>query len=223
MKLALPLFTLLISASTQANDFAVLREAIAQTWQPDGVHVIWEPLFGDPAIMADWSDVRVESEMPECALGLLTITFSGKKPDGTSVRATFKGRARIFGECWTVASRINSGTPIREENLVRLTAELTNLRTTALRDLTSIVNKLSVRSLVPSRPILRSDVREAPVIRSGEPVSIVYRRGHISVILDGIAMMDGGVGEQIPVRVPEIHKNRLKGVIQDDHTLRWVP
>ena len=221
-RLALTL-CLLMASSAFAQQSNALELAIAQTWQPMDVHVVWVPVFGDPAVLAEWTEINVESTLPDCALGLLTVTLSGKTVEGKSVRATFKGRARVFGDSWTVATRVKIGDPVFAENLVRLDCEWSNLRTTVLLDSGAIVGKLAVRALIPGRPILDADVRTPSVIRSGDPVTLVFEQSGIKVLVDGVAMKAGGIGEKIPVRVPEVESNRLVGVIQNDHTLRWVP
>ncbi|MCB9365995.1 MAG: flagellar basal body P-ring formation protein FlgA [Calditrichaeota bacterium] len=165
----------------------------------------------------------MESELPECTLGIITVTFSGTKPDGTRARATFKGRARVYGDCWTVTDRVKPNETIAPENLLQLTCEWNGLRTSPILDRSRTAGKCAVRTLVPGRPILQSDLREKPIVQSGSPVTVVFERDGIRVKLDGIAMMDGGRGEQIPVRIPEIQKNRLTGVIHDERTLYWVP
>ncbi|MBK6766392.1 MAG: flagellar basal body P-ring formation protein FlgA [bacterium] len=208
---------------THAQQYPDLENAIAATWQPHNVRVVWEPTFGDPALLAQWKNVNVESGLSECAHDVLTLSLRGLAQDGTPQRLTLKGRAYVFGDCWTVVERIKLGAVVTRENLVPHSCDWSNLRTTALLDPDAIAGKLAVRPLVPGRAILATDVRPKAVIRSGDPVTIVYEKDGVRVSLDGVAMKDGGIGERIPVRVPEVESNRLEGVIEDDATLRWVP
>lgn len=223
MPLILILCTLISAAMTRAQQFPVLEDAIAATWQPHTVRVVWEPIFGDPKVVADWKNIKVENELPEYAHDLLMLTLSGKTQDGTIQRMTLKGRAYIFGDCWSVNDRVKLGDVVTRDKLTPLSCEWSHLRSVVLLDADAIVGKYAVRPLVPGRAILASDVRPKAVIRSGDPVTIVYEKDGVRVMLDGVAMKDGGIGEKIPVRVPEVESNRLEGVIEDDATLRWVP
>jgi len=223
MKVALATTLIIFASMARAQQYPVLEDAIAATWQPHNVRVVWEAAFGDPGVLAEWKNVIVESGLGECAHDQLTLTLRGQSNAGTMQRLTIKGRAYIFGDCWTVAERVKLGSVITRENLVAQSCDWSNLRTTVLLDPDAIAGKLAVRPLVPGRAILATDVRPKAVIRSGDPVTIVYEKDGVRVSLDGVAMKDGGIGERIPVRVPEVESNRLEGVIEDDATLRWVP
>jgi flagella basal body P-ring formation protein FlgA len=164
-----------------------------------------------------------DAPIEACSYGMMTITLVGTDAHGEQKRVTFKGKARIFGQAFSVASRVKIGDKLNGDMLTALTCEWSNLRTTALLDRDAIIGKLAVRPLIPGRAILATDVRPRPVIRSGDAVTVMYERNGVTVKVDGIAMKEGGIGEKIPVRVPEVDKNRLVGVIQDDATLRWIP
>ncbi|MCB1059345.1 MAG: flagellar basal body P-ring formation protein FlgA [Calditrichaeota bacterium] len=218
------LFTLcLITNMAVAQDYTVLERLIALSWQPHEVSCTWMPIFGDPARLNELTNIEPSAPIESCSYGIMTVTLTGTDTNGEHKRVTFKGKARIFGQAFSVASRVKIGEKISGDMLASLTCEWSSLRTTALLDRDAIIGKLAVRPLIPGRAILATDVRPRPVIQSGDPVTIMYERNGVTVKVDGIAMKEGGVGEKIPVRVPEVDKNRLVGVIQDDATLRWIP
>lgn len=223
MRAVVGLISLFFASMTYAQQFPALENAIAATWRPHNVRVVWEPTFGDPGVLTTWKNVFVECGLGECAHDQLTLTLRGQAENGATQRITLKGRAYIFGDCWTVTERVKLGAVVTRQNLAPHSCDWSNLRTTALLDPDAIAGKLAVRPLVPGRAILATDVRSKAVIRSGDPVTIVYEKDGVRVSLEGVAMKDGGIGERIPVRVPEVESNRLEGVIEDDATLRWVP
>lgn len=205
-----------------AQDMTRLERLIAATWAPHQVACQWEPVFGDAAALESWIEVTVASELPESAHDQLTIGLTGRDAAGQPAHLTVKGRARIYGAAWSVNDRVKLGEEIRREDLHEIECEWSALRDVALLDAQTIVGKFAVRPLVPGRAILAADVRPRAIIHSGDPVVIHYEQGGVIVKVEGVAMKDGGVGETIPVRVPEVERNRLQGVIQDDVTLRWI-
>lgn len=223
MKRGLLLSISFLTTMSNAQDYNTLEHIIAATWVPHYVTCKWEPMFGDPTLLNGWTNVEVVGELDDFAYGLLTLTLRGIDPNGVEQRATVKGRARIFGQAYSVASRVQIGDEIRSEMLTPLLCEWSNLRAMALLDEKAIAGKYAVRPLVPGRVILAGDVRPRTLVRSGEPVTVLFEQGGVTLKVEGIALKDGGVGERIPVRVPEVEKNRLEGVIQNDATLRWIP
>lgn len=223
MKLGLLISLSLFTTMSNAQNYSTLEQIIAATWVPHHVTCKWEPMFGDPTTLDNLKQIEIVGELDDFANGLLTLTLKGLDGSGAEHRVTLKGRARIFGQAYSVASRVKIGEEIKHSMLTPLSCEWSNLRAMALLDAGAIIGKYAVRPLVPGRVILASDVRPKTLVRSGEPVVVFYEQGGVTVKVEGVAMKDGGVGETIPVRVPEVEKNRLEGVIQDDATLRWIP
>jgi len=213
----------LIPLMCAAQSPSKLETLIAATWAPHQVTCRWEPVFGDAARLDSWSECRVTSELPEAAHDLLTISLSGKDANNNDCQLTIKGHAHIFGAAYTVNSRVKLGAEIKRENIAEIECEWSSLRDVALLDANAIAGKFAIRPLVPGRPILAGDVKPRAIIKSGDPVVIEYEQGGVIVKVEGVAMKDGGIGDKIPVRVPEVEYNRLEGVIQDDATLRWIP
>lgn len=213
----------LITTMCSASEYMTLERFIAATWLPHEVTCAWEPVFGDPSLINGWTNIEFANDLGECAHGQLTLTIVGKDAAGNAQRLTVKGRARIFGEAFAVQERVKIDEAVTKANLTPLMCEWSNLRATVLLDADAIAGKFAVRPLVPGRAILATDVRPRTLIRSGDSVTVLYEQSGVRVKVEGIAMADGGVGETIPVRVPEVEKNRLEGVIQNDATLRWIP
>lgn len=223
MPLGLAILLSFIPFMSRAQDSSRLEQIIAATWAPHEVTCRWEPIFGDPGVLSSWQEIEPQSGLHESAHDMLIIALSGVDQNGKEAQLTLKGNARIFGSGWTVRDRVRQGSQIKKEQLSQIECEWSALRDIALLDAQAIIGKYAVRPLIPGRAILASDVRHRALIKSGDPVVIHYEQGGVLVKVEGVAMKDGGVGEKIPVRVPEVAQNRLEGVIQDDATLRWVP
>lgn len=223
MRFGLALSLSLLTTMSNAQNYTTLEQIISATWVPHNVTCKWEPMFGDAAALDTLKNVNVVGEIEDFANGLLTLTFKGVDENRVEQRVTLKGRARIFGQAYSVTERVKIGEEIKLSMLIPLACEWSNLRAMALLDAGAIAGKYAVRPLVPGRVILASDIRPKTLVRSGEPVIVYYEEGGVTVKVEGVAMKDGGVGEKIPVRVREVEKNRLEGVIQDDATLRWIP
>ncbi len=223
MRLGLLTSLSMLTTMSNAQNYPALEQIIAATWVPHHVTCKWEPMFGDQAALDKLKAVEVVGDLEDFANGLLTLTLKGLDEKDGEHRLTLKGRARIFGQAYSVATRVKIGEEIKLAMLTPLTCEWSNLRAMALLDAGAIIGKYAVRPLVPGRVILASDVRPKTLVRNGEPVIVYYEQGGVIVKVEGVAMKDGGVGETIPVRVPEVEKNRLEGVIQNDATLRWIP
>lgn len=213
----------LIPLMCAAQSTSKLESLIAATWAPLQATCRWERIFGDATQLDSWTKCRVTSELPEAAHDLLTIGLIGKDANNNDCQLTVKGHAHIFGTGYTVINRVKLGAEIKRENILEIECEWSALRDVALLDTNAIAGKFAIRPLVPGRPILACDVKPRAIIKSGDPVVIEYEQGGVMVKVEGVAMKDGGIGDKIPVRVPEVEHNRLEGVIQDDATLRWIP
>lgn len=213
----------LMSMNAAAQDFVKLEQIIASTWLPHDVTCKWEPMFGDPAVLNSLKNIEVIGSLDDFANGLLSITFKGTDNQGREQRIILKGRARIFGQAYSVAERVKASGEVKSENITQVNCEWSNLRAATLLDRNAIAGKFAVRPLVPGRPILANDLRSRPLIRSGDSVTVICERGGVTVKVEGTAMRDGGEGETIPVRVPELEQNRLEGVVQNDATILWIP
>lgn len=205
-----------------AQDYSILERHVSLTWQPHEVTCTWSPVFGDPDKLGSLRNIEPVNLLERCSHGALTLTLQGEDSSGKLLRVTYKGKARVFGQAFSVCQRVSIGEEVETGNVCPTENELSNLRSAALLDTAEIIGKLAVRPLVPGKAILATDLRPQPVIQSGDLVVLICEKGGVRVSVEGIAMKEGGIGETIPVRVPEVEKNRLKGVIQNDATLRWI-
>ena len=75
------------------------------------------------------------------------------------------------------------------------------------------------RRLVAGSVVHDADLARAQAVRRGEPVTIAYRVGALSISTQGRALAGGGVGDQ--VRVVSLATNRtLDGIVEAAGTVR---
>ncbi|MDX2308821.1 MAG: flagellar basal body P-ring formation chaperone FlgA [Hyphomicrobium sp.] len=66
-----------------------------------------------------------------------------------------------------------------------------------------IENRIARRTLIPGQPIQKDWVREPFAVKQGEPVSVRYLSGAISIVLSAIAIESGAVGDRVAARNSE--------------------
>ncbi len=62
------------------------------------------------------------------------------------------------------------------------------------------VGKVARRTLLPGQPIVLSSLRLPYAVRSGKPVSLVFKSGVLTITGQGIALQNGAVGDTMPVQ-----------------------
>lgn len=69
----------------------------------------------------------------------------------------------------------------------------------AITELDALVGMSARRALAADRPLRPGDVMVAPLVRRGEPVTLLFQSGSVRITLRGRALEDGGAGETIRV------------------------
>ena len=82
-----------------------------------------------------------------------------------------------------------------------------------------IVGRIARRTLLPGQAIALNAVREPDAVKSGKPVTLVFRSGGLVMTSSGIAMQAGAVGDTISAQAQDSGAV-VRGVIQVDGTLR---
>ena len=83
----------------------------------------------------------------------------------------------------------------------------------------AILGRTARRTLLPGKPVLSGSVGEARVVRAGALVQLVLETGPLEILVRGVAMQNGAVGETISVR--NSRSGRLvNGVVTSEGTIR---
>lgn len=92
------------------------------------------------------------------------------------------------------------------------------LRGDWVREAADLVGLQTHRPLAAGRPVVQAAVRAPTVIRRGDEVTLLYRRGAMTLEAVGRAQRDGALGERIPARNPATG-TVVEGRVVDAHTL----
>lgn len=89
-------------------------------------------------------------------------------------------------------------------------------------EIEDIVGKVASSTLLPNRLIRLSQLTEAPIVKSGDQVKIVYEAPGLTIFVQGMALSAGAAGEAVSVRNTSTGK-QVFGVIVDTHSVRVLP
>jgi flagellar basal body P-ring formation protein FlgA len=82
-----------------------------------------------------------------------------------------------------------------------------------------VVGRIARRTLLPGQAIALNAVREPDAVKSGKPVTLVFRTGTLVITSGGIAMQAGAVGDTISAQAQDSGAV-VRGVVHPDGTLR---
>lgn len=137
------------------------------------------------------------------------------RADGASTDAERQDAVEIF----VPRLVLYPGTVIAEAHIEKKTIRITSAFAAAIitaRDpLTGLVAR---RTLVPGQPIAKDALRSPTVVQQGQPVTVHYKDGPISIVLSAVAMQSGGVGDTIAIRNSDTGRT-LRATIRIDRTL----
>jgi flagellar basal body P-ring formation protein FlgA len=102
---------------------------------------------------------------------------------------------------------------------LRRPAVPSDLRDTVHRSLETLVGKSTRRTLLPGHAIPVNAVREPDAVRSGKPVTMVFRSGGLVMTSSGTAMQAGAAGDVISAQSQD-SGIVVRGTVQADGTLR---
>lgn len=135
--------------------------------------------------------------------------------DGKGVRSFWITAAiRIHAEIVSAAKRIPQGKRLTSDELVRTALEIPDLHAGYFRDFEDVAGRVSRRALSPGDPIIRENLSDPFLIRSGETVQLRLVRNGIVLASTVRAEQNGRLGQVIKVRNLEfssILKARVTG------------
>jgi flagella basal body P-ring formation protein FlgA len=147
-------------------------------------------------------DVRLCVQSKAAILGYRNIlvpveaTQAGKPLRAFWVAADVRIRATIL----VAAKAIPFGKNIAAEDVMEISTEIRDLRTTYIRKLEDAVGRVSCRILSPGDPFTRESVMHPFLVRSGETVRLSLERNGIMLSTLARAEQNGRLGQVIRVR-----------------------
>jgi flagella basal body P-ring formation protein FlgA len=149
----------------------------------------WEVIPSDPAIVGS---------------SRFSIIFrvDGRVRKNMSVR----GHLEVLAQVVVAASEIRKGEVLTPRHLATAVQDISNLREPCL-NAQEILGKKITRSLKAGNVILLSQVDFPPMVRKGELVRMIVRKGTLRVSATGVARSDGKKNETIQVQ--NINSNKI--------------
>lgn len=87
-----------------------------------------------------------------------------------------------------------------------------------IRDAEALVGMVAAKTILPKRLIAPSALREAYAIEAGQPTTVYYRSGALTIAMDGVALQSANIGK--PIRVRNTQSGRtIAGIVEPDGTV----
>ena len=94
-----------------------------------------------------------------------------------------------------------------------------NFRNVYVDDISQIIDQVAHRTLVPGRPINFNAIRRPYVIDRGQPTTLVFRHGALTILGSGVALEPGAAGKLIRVKNSDSGVI-VSGIVRADGTVR---
>ncbi len=82
-----------------------------------------------------------------------------------------------------------------------------------------LMNYVALRTIAEGEPLQKSLLRREPLIRRGEEVNLLLRRGNLEISMRGKALDPGFYGDTIRIRIPQTGKVLRGKVISEDRVV----
>ena len=163
--------------------------------------------------------------LPRCpqelaALPHATGTVEVSCPAPAGWRLYVPVRISRAGPVLVLTRPVAAGTPIPPDALAVETRDLARLPAAALSDPSLAAGQVARRALAAGSPLTAGDLRLAPVVRRGQPVSLVARAGGLEVRTSGRALADAAPGETVAVENPS-SRRVVSGIAREGGEV-WV-
>ena len=132
----------------------------------------------------------------------IIFTIHGKPVKSCSIR----GKLEALADVATAAVTIRRGSIISANQLEIRRQDISKLDAPYF-SIARVTGMLAKRTIRPGKAIDTRNIEQPPVIQKGEPVKIFAARGGLQISTNGIAIMDGRMGEYI--RVKNIRSSKL--------------
>ena len=137
------------------------------------------------------------------ALVDVLILVDGREAVKVPLQFTLRRFRRVLVPCTTIRRE----TPLNEGNLHLVKLDLTSFHGEPLTELAEVAGKVARRMLPGGRPITAADLKTPDLVEKGELVTMVGRRGNLTITMKGIARASGTLGDHI--RVMNITSKRI--------------
>jgi flagella basal body P-ring formation protein FlgA len=168
--------------------------------------------------VSDATMVLDEIELPPDG-GELRATLRVTLPTGETGRIALRGRAEPALEVAVPRRAVPVGTVLDADDLEHIVLPRRRLPEAARTSEAALVGRTVARRLAAGRPVREEDLRRERLVRKGEPVRVVFRRGGLELILEASALEDGAAGDLVRVLNPNGGRE-LRGVVVGPREVR---
>jgi flagellar basal body P-ring formation protein FlgA len=216
--LALALFTAVFdTAYAQSSVHTAVREYIEANmpWLPDTVRVDFMSQETESDSLSNDVVLRIEPAKNQDFIG--DVIFLAKYFRNGNLVKTQSVRARIEvqRDVVTAARGIPSGTILKEGDIRIVSRWVSRINPQSLDPAEPISGKRLSTQVASGAEILANMVKEAPLVRKGKTVKMVFDNGLMQIVTVGLSEEDGTAGNIIRVRNITSNKIVYARVISD--------
>lgn len=143
--------------------------------------------------------VKVESIEYDRRSGRFTALVSAPAGASNAERRRVTGRAWRMVEVPVLSERVRPGTEIEPQHVNWQRVRADRVRRQTISDIGELIGMAPKRSIAINRPIRHSDLRAPVMVSKGDTVTMVFRRGGMTLTASGRAVEDGGRNKMIRV------------------------
>ena len=155
------------------------------------------------AFLAQGPEPRLEMSLPHEPMGRsMAVVIDVWQGDETIDRRTVTFTVRRFAHVLRLLTNVDRGQPVGAAQVVRVEAEITDLRDQPLRRVGDLDEKVARRRLSAGQLLQHADLEAPLIVQRGDRVRMIYRSGGLEIALQGVAAQAGRKGERISVVNP---------------------
>lgn len=164
-----------------------------------------------PVVLRDHQgSVKVDKPFIPPRGGDVSVPISLIKDNGTQVRAMVRARIDVIREAWVANRRIERGEEFSATDFEIASKPLT-VAMNAVNDLNLFENSVAIRPIKQGQVLENSYFRQQPVMRRGQPVSVLFQRGALTMEAAAEALGNAMKGQMISVKLRSTNKV-LRGI-----------
>ena len=121
--------------------------------------------------------------------------------DGKAIRiVVVRTYQKLYKEVFIARDTIRRNQIIEESDLLKIRKNVDRMPREYVTDKNLLIGKISKRIINASEPINGNTVFTPPLVKTGDPLQIVFETPFLRLSAPGISMAKGGKGERIPVK-----------------------
>ena len=168
-------------------------------------------------IFLSHSQQRVQLEVGKLAPGRVTLRFAVQEADGTVLRRVSGLASLVLWVTLPAAARpLNKGEHLNPEAVTFIRFNASQLRGVPWDGQGGPWQ--ATRSLTTGEPILQSDLASQLMVRRGDVVKLIFKRGNVHMETHAEALGDGEPGGTVAVRNLQT-KKQVYGIVRDGNTV----